>query len=86
MQLVQMLLPGEKAPSHRHSQSALRFISEGSGAYTIVQGERIFMEEGDFLITPKDLWHGHAHLGDRADVLDGCLRYSYSLRNRWYIL
>lgn len=71
---VQMLLPGEVAPSHRHSQSALRFISEGSGAYTIVQGERIFMEEGDFLITPKGLWHGHEHLGDKPmmwmDALD----------------
>jgi len=71
---VQMLLPGEKAPSHRHSQSALRFISEGKGAYTIVQGERIFMEEGDFLITPKNLWHGHAHVGTEPmmwmDALD----------------
>lgn len=71
---VQMLLPGEKAPSHRHSQSALRFISEGKGAYTIVQGQRIFMEEGDFLITPKGLWHGHEHIGDEPmmwmDALD----------------
>lgn len=71
---VQMLLPGEKAPSHRHSQSALRFISKGSGAYTIVQGERVFMEEGDFLITPKGLWHGHEHVGDKPmlwmDALD----------------
>lgn len=71
---VQLLLPGEKAPSHRHSQSALRFISEGKGAYTIVQGERIFMDEGDFLITPKNLWHGHAHIGNEPmiwmDALD----------------
>ncbi len=58
---VQLLLPGEVAPSHRHSQSALRFITDGEGAYSIVQGERIFMEEGDFLITPKNLWHGHGH-------------------------
>ena len=71
---VQMLQPGEKAPSHRHSQSALRFISKGRGAYTIVQGERIFMEEGDFLITPKNLWHGHEHVGTEPmlwmDALD----------------
>lgn len=77
---VQMLLPGEKAPSHRHSQSALRFISEGTGAYTIVQGERIFMEEGDFLTTPKNLWHGHEHLGDEPmlwmDALDIPTLYS----------
>ncbi|MFJ7972755.1 cupin domain-containing protein [Psychrobacillus sp. NPDC096389] len=77
---VQMLLPGEKAPSHRHSQSALRFISKGTGAYTIVQGERIFMEEGDFLTTPKNLWHGHEHLGTEPmlwmDALDIPTLYS----------
>lgn len=71
---VQLLLPGEEAPSHRHTQSALRFISEGKGAYTIVQGERVYMEEGDFLITPKNLWHGHGHVGDEPmiwmDALD----------------
>jgi gentisate 1,2-dioxygenase len=71
---VQLLLPGEIAPSHRHSQSALRFITEGEGAYSIVQGERIFMEEGDFVITPKNLWHGHGHEGDKPmiwmDALD----------------
>ncbi len=71
---VQMLQPGEKAPSHRHSQSALRFITNGEGAYTIVEGQRIFMEEGDFLITPKGLWHGHEHVGDKPmmwmDALD----------------
>lgn len=71
---VQLLQPGEEAPSHRHSQSAARFITDGEGAYTIVQGERIFMEEGDFLITPKNLWHGHGHEGDKSmiwmDILD----------------
>ena len=69
-----IILPGEKAPSHRHSQNALRFITEGKGAYTIVQGERVFMEEGDFLITPKNLWHGHEHIGTKpmiwTDALD----------------
>jgi gentisate 1,2-dioxygenase len=71
---IQLILPGETAPSHRHTQSALRFIMEGKGAYSIVQGERLFMEEGDFLITPKGLWHGHSHPGDEPmlwmDVLD----------------
>ena len=77
---AQLILPGEKAPSHRHSQAALRFITHGEGAYTIVQGERIFMEEGDFLITPKNLWHGHSHIGDKPmiwmDVLDIPVIYS----------
>lgn len=71
---VQLILPGETAPSHRHTQSAIRFIIEGKGAYTIVEGERIYMEEGDFLITPKGLWHGHSHPGDEPmiwmDALD----------------
>ena len=71
---VQLLLPGEEAPSHRHTQSAIRFISEGEGAYTIVQGERIYMQEGDFLTTPKNLWHGHGHVGEKPmiwmDALD----------------
>jgi len=71
---VQLLLPGEEAPSHRHTQSAIRFITEGEGAYTIVQGERIYMQEGDFLTTPKNLWHGHGHVGEKPmiwmDALD----------------
>lgn len=70
---VQLILPGETAPSHRHTQSALRFIMKGEGAYTIVQGERIFMEEGDFLTTPKGLWHGHAHPGDQPMIWMDCL-------------
>ena len=49
---LQLILPGEVAPSHRHSQSALRFIVEGEGAYTAVDGERTIMREGDFVITP----------------------------------
>ncbi|WP_159887788.1 cupin domain-containing protein [Paenibacillus puerhi] len=70
---VQLLLPGETAPSHRHTQSALRFIMQGDGAYSIVQGERLFMEEGDFLTTPGGLWHGHAHLGDKPMIWMDCL-------------
>ncbi|WP_101845200.1 cupin domain-containing protein [Halobacillus sp. Marseille-P3879] len=71
---VQLILPGETAPSHRHTQSALRFIKEGDGAFSIVDGERLFMEEGDFLSTPKGRWHGHSQPGDKPmfwiDVLD----------------
>ncbi len=68
----QLVLPGEVAPSHRHAQSALRLIMEGSGAYTAVNGERIFMERGDFIITPAWSWHEHGN--DTADPvvwLDG---------------
>ncbi|ADU93841.1 cupin domain-containing protein [Geobacillus sp. Y412MC52] len=70
---VQLILPGETAPSHRHVQNALRFVMEGEGAYTIVQGERIFMERGDFLTTPNGLWHGHGHPGSQPMIWMNCL-------------
>ena len=58
---IQLVLPGEVAPAHRHSQSALRFIMEGRGAYTAVDGERTAMEPGDFVITPSMTWHDHGN-------------------------
>ena len=58
---LQLILPGEVAPSHRHTQSALRFIVEGSGAYTAVDGEKTMMQPGDFIITPKWTWHDHGY-------------------------
>ncbi|MBJ7988181.1 cupin domain-containing protein, partial [Bacillus cereus] len=70
---VQLIQPGETAPSHRHVQNALRFVMEGEGAYSIVQGERIFMERGDFLTTPNGLWHGHGHTGDKPMIWMDCL-------------
>ncbi len=58
---LQLILPGEVAPAHRHTQSALRFIVEGSGAYTAVEGEKTIMEPGDFVITPAWTWHDHGN-------------------------
>ncbi len=58
---LQLILPGEVAPSHRHTQSALRLIVEGSGAYTAVEGERVTMHPGDFIITPSWTWHDHGN-------------------------
>jgi gentisate 1,2-dioxygenase len=60
---LQLILPGEIAPSHRHTQSALRFVVEGRGAYTAVNGERTTMTPGDFIITPSWTWHDHGHDG-----------------------
>ena len=69
---LQLILPGEIAPAHRHSQSALRFIVEGSGAFTTVDGEKTIMEEGDFVITPAWAWHDHGNESDTPMVwLDG---------------
>src|SRR5690349_482084 len=58
---LQLILPGEVAPAHRHTQSALRFIIEGHGAYTAVDGERTAMQPGDFVITPSWTWHDHGN-------------------------
>ena len=49
---MQVIKPGEIAPAHRHSPNALRFIIEGEGAYTTVEGERVVMRPGDFVLTP----------------------------------
>jgi gentisate 1,2-dioxygenase len=69
---LQLILPGEVAPSHRHTQSALRFVVSGAGAYTAVDGERATMAPGDFIITPAWAWHDHGNDGDQAVVwLDG---------------
>jgi gentisate 1,2-dioxygenase len=57
----QIIMPGEVAPPHRHIQAALRFIVEGNGAYTSVDGERTYMEPGDFVITPSWTWHDHGN-------------------------
>ena len=50
---LQMVLPGEIAPAHRHSQSALRYIMEGGGGYTAVEGEKTLMYPGDLVLTPS---------------------------------
>lgn len=69
---LQLILPGEVAPAHRHAQVALRLVLEGQGAYTAVEGERIPMERGDFIVTPTRTWHDHGHEGDEPVVwLDG---------------
>ncbi len=69
---LQLILPGEVAPAHRHSQSALRLVMDGEGAYTAVDGERTTMHRGDFIITPSWTFHDHGNLGDQPVVwLDG---------------
>lgn len=58
---LQLIMPGEIAPSHRHMQSALRFLVQGSSAYTAVDGERTTMHPGDFVITPSWTFHDHGN-------------------------
>jgi gentisate 1,2-dioxygenase len=76
---MQLLLPGEWAPSHRHTPNAVRMIVEGEGAYTTVDGEKCPMRRGDLILTPTGLWHEHGHDGSEPvvwlDVLDLPLVY-----------
>ena len=76
---MQLLLPGEWAPSHRHTPNAVRMIVEGEGAYTTVDGEKCPMSRGDLILTPTGLWHEHGHDGTEPviwlDVLDLPLVY-----------
>jgi gentisate 1,2-dioxygenase len=69
---AQLILPGETARAHRHSPAALRFIIEGEGAYTCVEGEKIFMAPGDLILTPAMVWHDHGNEGSAPVMwLDG---------------
>src|SRR3977135_4201230 len=69
---IQLILPGEIAPSHRHVSSALRFVFESKGAYSSVDGERTTMHPGDFILTPSWTFHDHGNEGDAPVVwLDG---------------
>ena len=77
---LQLILPGETAPNHRHSPSAIRFVIEGEGGFTMVEGEKLPMEKGDLILTPPGLWHEHGHEGSAPvvwlDVLDLPLVYA----------
>ena len=58
---LQLILPGEIAPAHRHTQCALRFVIEGEGAYTSVDGEKAIMHPFDLVLTPGGQWHDHGN-------------------------
>src|SRR3989449_9535897 len=69
---VQLLLPGEVARAHRHTPTAIRVIMEGAGAYTAADGQRVYMEPGDLILTPSWAWHDHGNETDKPVVwMDG---------------
>lgn len=69
---LQLILPGEVAPAHRHAQCALRFVMEGEGAFTAVDGEKAVMRPFDLVLTPGWQWHDHGNPSDRPMIwLDG---------------
>jgi gentisate 1,2-dioxygenase len=65
---LQVLMPGESARPHRHTPNALRFVLEGAGATTVVDGKSCPMREGDLIITPGMSWHAHTHEGTNPIV------------------
>lgn len=75
--------PGEVARAHRHNMAAIRFVVEGGGACTIVDGERFLMEEGDLILTPNWTWHEHHNASGGPivwlDGLDGPLIQSLNV-------
>jgi len=68
----QYVKPGENARAHRHTPAALRFVVQGNGAYTTVNGQQCVMEPGDLILTPKLTWHDHSNESKEPIVwLDG---------------
>ena len=69
---LQLILPGEVAPCHRHAQCALRFVLEGEGAFTAVDGEKAIMHPFDLVLTPGGQWHDHGNTTSKPMIwLDG---------------
>ena len=69
---IQLVRPGERARAHRHTAQAVRFVVQGNGAYTTVEGERMLMYPNDLVLTPGWTWHDHANLTDDPVIwLDG---------------
>jgi gentisate 1,2-dioxygenase len=69
---IQYLRPDEVAPEHRHTQNAFRFVIEGEGVWTVVDGDPVAMRRGDFLLTPGWRWHGHHNVATEPMAwLDG---------------
>jgi gentisate 1,2-dioxygenase len=76
---VQAVKPGEIAPSHRHTTTALRFIMKGQGGRGRVNGENLTFEPGDYLITPTWTWHDHTNVGNETILWMDCLDVPFTL-------
>ena len=85
----QYLMPGEVAPPHRHTPNAMRFMIDGEGAYTTVNGEKCVMRPGDVILTLAGDWHEHGNEGSGPvmwmDILDSpVVRFLESLKTDPY--
>ncbi|KAF2658579.1 RmlC-like cupin [Lophiostoma macrostomum CBS 122681] len=69
---LQLVMPNETAPAHRHTAFAMRFVIEGNGGFTAVHGKRIQMSKNDVILTPTWNWHDHGKDGSGPMIwLDG---------------
>ncbi|MCE5973129.1 cupin domain-containing protein [Sinirhodobacter sp. WL0062] len=78
---IQYLGPKETAPEHRHSQNAFRFVVEGEGVWTVVNGDPVRMSRGDFLLTPGWNFHGHHNETDKPMAWIDGLDIPFSFQN-----
>lgn len=78
---IQYLGPRETAPEHRHSQNAFRFVVEGEGVWTVVNGDPVRMSRGDFLLTPGWNFHGHHNDTDHPMAWIDGLDIPFSYQN-----
>jgi len=78
---IQYLGPKETAPEHRHSQNAFRFVVEGEGVWTVVNGDPVRMSRGDFLLTPGWNFHGHHNETDQPMAWIDGLDIPFSFQN-----
>jgi gentisate 1,2-dioxygenase len=83
---IQYLMPGEDAPEHRHTQNAFRFVVEGEGVWTVVEGDPVPMRRGDFL--PQAGWNWHAHHNAAATPMawiDGLdIPFQYEIEGQFF--
>jgi len=83
---IQYLVPGEDAPEHRHTQHAFRFVIEGDGVWTVVNGDPVPMSRGDFLPQAGWNWHAHHNASSRPMAwLDGLdIPFQYAVDAQFY--
>lgn len=83
---IQYLMPGEDAPEHRHTQHAFRFVVEGEGVWTVVNGDPVRMSRGDFLPQPGWNWHAHHNAASQPMAwIDGLdIPFSYYTESHFF--
>jgi len=65
---MQYLNARESARAHRHTAAAIRFVLQGQGVWTTVNGEPCPMSRGDLVLTPSMTWHEHHSGADEPMV------------------